>query len=75
MARRQRESPKMPATAKRRAAAQRNRSAHAAEYREVEALFDAFKRSGAAARKTLAGEICRVLKVHNRIEAALSGLR
>jgi hypothetical protein len=75
MARRQRESLKMPATAKRRAAAQRNRSAYAAEYREVEALFDAFKRSGAAARKTLAREICRVLKVHNRIAAALSGLR
>jgi len=46
-----------------------------AELREVEALFDAFKRSGAAARRTLAGEICRALKVHTRIEAALSGLR
>jgi hypothetical protein len=46
-----------------------------AERREVEALFDAFKRSGAAARRTLAGEICRALKVHTRIEAALSGLR
>jgi len=45
------------------------------ESREVEALFDAFKRSGAAARRTLAGEICRALKVHTRIEAALSGLR
>jgi hypothetical protein len=45
-----------------------------AESREVEALFDAFKRSGAAARRTLAGEICRALKVHTRIEAALSGL-
>ena len=67
---------KMPATAKRRAAVQRNRDAYAAEYREVEALFDAFKRSGAATRKMLAGEIfVRVLKVHNRIEAALSGLR
>ena len=75
MARRQRESVKMPATAKRRAAVQRNRDASTAEYREVEALFDAFKRAGAATRKTLAGEICRVLKVHNRIEAALSGLR
>ena len=75
MVRRQRESTKIPATAKRRAAVQRNRDAYAAEYREVEALFDAFKRAGAATRKTLAGEICRVLKVHNRIEAALSGLR
>jgi hypothetical protein len=46
-----------------------------AETRKVEALFDAFKRSGAAARRTLAGEICRALKVHTRIEAALSGLR
>ena len=48
---------------------------HRAEKREVEALFDAFKRSGAAARRTIAGEICRALKVHTRIEAALSGLR
>jgi hypothetical protein len=46
-----------------------------AERREVEALLDAFKRSSAAARRTLAGEICRALKVHTRIEAALSGLR
>jgi hypothetical protein len=46
-----------------------------AESREVEALFDAFKRSGAAARRTLAGEICRALKVYTRIEAALSGVR
>jgi len=46
-----------------------------AESREVEALLDAFKRSGAAARKALAGEICRALQVHRRIEAALSGLR
>ena len=45
------------------------------ESREVDALLDAFKRSGAAARRTLAGEICRALKVHTRIEAALSGLR
>jgi hypothetical protein len=48
---------------------------YAAESSEVEALFDAFKRSSAAARRTLAGEICRALKVHRRIEAALSGLR
>jgi hypothetical protein len=75
MARRQRESTKIPATAKRRAAVQRNRHLHTAEYREVEALFDAFKRAGAATRKTLASEICRALKVHHRIEAALSGLR
>jgi hypothetical protein len=75
MARRQRESTRIPATAKRRAAVQRNRGSRAAEYREVEALFDAFKRSGAATRRALAGEICRVLKVHSRIEAALSGLR
>jgi len=54
---------------------QRNRHLHTAEYREVEALFDAFKRAGAATRKTLASEICRALKVHHRIEAALSGLR
>ena len=46
-----------------------------AESREVEALFDAFNRSGAATRRTLAGKICRALKVHTRIEAALSGLR
>ena len=46
-----------------------------AQSREVEALFDAFNRSGAATRRTLAGEICRALKVHRRIEAALSGLR
>jgi hypothetical protein len=46
-----------------------------AQSREVEALFDAFKRSGAAARRTLAGEICRALKVHTRIQAALAGLR
>ena len=45
------------------------------ESREVDALFDAFKRSGAAARRTLAGKICRALNVHTRIEAALSGLR
>ena len=66
---------KIPATAKRRAVAQRSRDSYAAEYREIEALFDAFKRSGAATRKTLAGEICRALKVHSRIEAALAGLR
>jgi len=65
----------MPATAKRRATVQSSRHRHAGEYREVEALFDAFKRSGAAARKTLASEICRALKIHSRIEAALSGLR
>lgn len=46
-----------------------------AESREVDALFDAFRRSGAAARRTLAGKICRALKIHTRIEAALSGLR
>ena len=45
------------------------------ESREVEALFDAFKRSGAAARRTLANKICRALKIHTRIEAALSGPR
>ena len=73
MARRQREHTKMPA--KRRATVQSSRHRHAGEYREVEALFDAFKRSGAAARKTLASEICRALKIHSRIEAALSGLR
>jgi hypothetical protein len=43
--------------------------------REVDALFDAFKRSGAAARRTLAGKICQALKIHTRIEAALSGPR
>ena len=75
MVRRQRESTKIPATAKRRAVVQRNRDLYAAEYREVEALFDAFKRAGAATRKSLASEICRALKVHHRIEAALSGLR
>jgi hypothetical protein len=45
------------------------------ESREVDALFDAFKRSGTAARRTLAAQICRALKIHTRIEAALSGLR
>jgi hypothetical protein len=44
-----------------------------AESPEVNALFDAFKRSGASARRTLAGQICRALKIHTRIEAALSG--
>ena len=75
MARRQREPTKLPATAKRRATVQGNRNRYAGEYREVEALFDAFRRSGAATRKTLASEICRALKIHSRIEAALSGLR
>ena len=43
-----------------------------AESREVNALFDAFKRSGASGRRTLAGQICRALKIHTRIEAVLS---
>jgi hypothetical protein len=72
MARRQ--AAKKTATSKRRY--QRLvKDPYRAESREVEALFDAFKRSGAATRRTIAVEICRALKIHTRIEAALSGLR
>ena len=75
MARRRKAATKKAGTSKRRAGQRLGRDPYRAERGEVDALLDAFKRSSAATRRMLAGEICRALKVHTRIEAALSGLR